>query len=361
MAEYPTLRVDTLSLRNRFESIRQQAKHQSVKSRYGELARIAYYLRDPKAPYYLQKAAEQETTSLWQSSRLNLYRMAGDWTTMQTIYQQLLQQAATAEHKQYDYYQAQIFEALFWLGNDQACIQQYRQHTPTDSVRLADILVQLAEARLNSNSQQALVIAQGLATTIRAERLEPWIGSLINLWDLYELACQQLDPPLAIDGLITTASNDPDLRLLALLNEQQIIALEWSIYNNDDELAEGFCSYIFADGSRRRFAQGLDNPELERLVWDLVNDDWPKNMPPRHLSVYGIYRLEVEQAAVYHVGDLWSYYDYAEIQTWGELAFDATPHPDNPDVYALYYFPYQRPKVLLENWAQTQRDMYRYL
>lgn len=359
MPEYPTLRIDALSLRNRFAAIRQQTKHQSVKSRYGELARIAYYLRDPKAPYYLQKAAESK---VWHASRLNFYRMAGNWASMQTIYAQLLQQAATAEHKQHDRYQREIFEALFWLGNDRECSNAYQQQDAVQNIRLADIISQLAEARLTGNSQQALAIAKGLASTIRDQRLEPWSDLSFNHWDLYEIACQQLDPPLAIYGPITTPSDDPDLRLLALLNEQQIIALEWSIYNNQDQTDEGFCSYILADSSRRRFAQGIDNPELERLVWDLFNDDWPYVMPPRHLSVYGIYRLEVAEAAVYHVGDLWSYYDYVEIQTWGELDFEATPHPDNPDVYAYYYFPYQqRPKVLLEDWAQTQRDLYRFL
>ncbi len=116
------------------------------------LARCLYYLRDPQAADYLRQVTQQPRVQVgYEATRINWYRMAGDQAAMQTIYQQLIQKAAKADRWDYAKYQAQIFEALFWLGNDRECIQLYQRESSFHEWPLAGLIAQIAEARLTGS------------------------------------------------------------------------------------------------------------------------------------------------------------------------------------------------------------------
>ncbi len=360
MPEYPTLRLNRQSLLNRFQQVVAKGLDQIAGYEVVSLARTAYYLRDPQAATYLRQAAQtQSTTMNQQIASLSYYRMAGDQAAMHECFQKLPTKPVNAGQWEQKTYHWGYFQALFWLGDDRECIKRYQQQTSLQAMPLASLISQLAEARLTSNSQQALTVAQRLAMAIREERLEPWSNSPLNLWDLYELSCQLLNPPLSIDAALLETSTKPAQRLLTLLQAQQIVALEWSIYNNNDEADEGFCIYHVAHGSSAPFNQGIANQELERLVWDVVNYDWYNEFSDQ--QPYGVYRLDVHQAQVSYLGMLWSSYEYEDLRDYAKSEPSVIPHPViqhpvNQDLYVMYLPEALRQAVDLTRWNGEQRS-----
>ncbi len=85
----------------------------------------------------------------------------------------------------------------FIAGRDQACLDlaaQYRQRVNDTTQWFIYAIEDLADARLNSIPTKAATIAQEFAQTIKKERIKPWDTNHIQLWDLYELACQIATP-----------------------------------------------------------------------------------------------------------------------------------------------------------------------
>ncbi|MBM7843176.1 hypothetical protein [Herpetosiphon giganteus] len=164
---------------------------------------------------------------------------------------------------------------------------------------------------------------------------------------------------MSIDGPLLEPSANPAQRLLTLLQAHQIVAIEWSIYNNNDEADEGFCNYHFADGSSTPFHQGLANQELERLVWDVVNEDWSNAFAGQ--QPYGVYRLDVQTAQISYLGMLWSSYEYEDLRAFAEFEPSAIPHPViqhpvNQDLYVMYLPDELRQAVDLAHWNGTQQS-----
>ena len=281
--------------------------------------------------------------------------MAGDQAALQACFRQLPTKPAGSGQWAQATYQWAYFQALFWLGDDRECIKRYHHEASLQTIALAKILAQLAEARLNRNASQALAVAQRLAEAIREERLEPWSNLPLNLWDLYELSCQLLDPPLSIDAALIQATVSPAQRLLELLQAEQIVALEWAIYNNDDEADIGYRNYTLADGTTTSFGTGFVNQELERMVWDIMNVDWGVHIDPN--QQFGIYRLEVAKAVVQYMGELWTSYDFEEMEADGSIneTYLVVQHPTDPELYMMYLPEVQRQTVDLARWNGQKR------
>ncbi|XSG73857.1 hypothetical protein ACP8Y2_16890 [Herpetosiphon llansteffanensis] len=357
--KYPSLLLNHQSLLNTMRQLQTKEPSLLRANEWVKLARCAYYLRDPQAASYLHQAAQQQATTINQQfASLNFYRMAGDWTAMHECFRNLPAKPASANQWQQATYRWAFFQALFWLGDDHELIEYYQREAALQAIQLAGLMTQLAEARLKRNSLQALTVAQRLATTIREERIEPWSNLPLNLWDLYELSCQLLNPPLSIDAPVLEISPNPAQRLIELLQAQQIMALEWSIYNNNDEAEEGYCYYLLADGTTRLFNQGIVNQELERLVWDMTNFDW--SLPG--WQPYGLYRLEVASAKVHCVGQIWSQYEHAAMveskSEWlGDLpTYPTSEHALNPDLLVVL-LPNPEERMLdLTRWNGEQRS-----
>ena len=360
MDDFPTLQLHRQSLLNAFHDVLAKGLDTLRAYEWVKLARCAYYLRDPLASTYLQQAAAQQASLIeFQIASLNFYRMAGDQAALQACFRKLPTKPAGSGQWSQATYQWAYFQALFWLGADRECIQRYHHEASLQTIALAKILAQLAEARLNRNASQALAVAQHLAEAIREERLEPWSNLPLNLWDLYELSCQLLDPPLSIDAALIQATGSPAQRLLELLQAQQIVALEWSVYNNNDEADEGYCLYYLADGTTKPLSAGFANQELERLVWDVVNFDWSSEFSDQ--QPYGIYRLDVQQAQVVYLGLAYSSYEYEDRQAYANHEPNAIPypviqHPANPELYVMYLPEELRQAVDLARWNGEQRS-----
>ncbi|KPL85889.1 hypothetical protein [Herpetosiphon geysericola] len=372
--EYPTLRLNQQRLHEMMQQIYKNNETQPQGSFYQlpELARCLYYLRDPQAADYLRQAAQKQAPSIeyktamidYEAERINWYRLAGDQATMQRLYLQLLYKATKADNSDYVRYQVQIFEAHFWLGNDRECIRLYQQDSNLQEWSINGWIAQIAEARLTNNQQLALEIARRCAREIRAERFEPWDYWAIY-WDLYEICCGLLNPPLNIDQPLV--SDDPldsdkliDLahpaeRLLALLQAEQIISLEWAIYNNHDEAEVGYRLYRLSDGTSKPLSEGFINQELERLVWDFMNFDWAGALP--EYQPHGVYQLDIANAMVNYVGMIWNEYDYAEEQAYesNSLLYPVTVHPANPELYVMYLPEDQHQGVDVAFWHGEQR------
>lgn len=356
--EYPTLRLDRQRLLDTVQRIYQQnqVEGQIDSIKILNLARCLYYLRDPQAALYLRQAAQQRPDSVdYAAARINLYRLAGDYAMMQTLYQQLGQKAANAKDWRYANYQIQIFEALFWLGHDRECIQLYQQQSSLQEWPLGGLIAQIAEARLTRNPQLALAIAQRFAHEIRIALLEPWDDWVLNYWEIYEICCQLLDPPLNIDAAVIAPASNPAQRLLELLQAEQIVAIEWAIYNNDDEADIGYRNYTLADGTTKSFGTGFVNQELERMVWDIMNFDWGIQIYP--YQQFGIYRLEVAKAVVHYMGELWTSYDFEEMEADGSIneTYLVVQHPTDPELYMMYLPEAQRQTVDLARWNGQKR------
>ncbi|MBM7843175.1 hypothetical protein [Herpetosiphon giganteus] len=273
---YPTLRLNRQRLLDTAQRIYKQSQAES--EIYGlnrpDFARCLYYLRKPQAADYLRQVAQKQPNLLnYEAARINWYRLAGDQAAMQTLYQQLLHKAAKADRRAYADYQVQIFEAHFWLSNDRECIQLYQREASLQEWPLLSLIAQIAEARLTRNQHLALAMAQRFAQEIRTELLEPWDDWLLNYWDLYEICCSLLDPPLQLDTALIAPASNPSQRLLELCHAEQVVAVEWATYNNEDEGEIGYQSYTLADGTTKSFGAGFVNQELERLVWDIMNFD----------------------------------------------------------------------------------------
>ncbi|ABX06092.1 MAG TPA: hypothetical protein DEF47_09520 [Herpetosiphon sp.] len=356
MAEFPTLQLHRQSLLNAFRDVQAKGLDTLRAYEWVKLARCAYYLRDPLASTYLQQAAAQQAIPMeFQIASLNFYRMAGDQAALQACFRQLPTKPAGSGQWAQATYQWAYFQALFWLGDDRECIKRYHHEASLQTIALAKILAQLAEARLNRNASQALAVAQRLAEAIREERLEPWSNLPLNLWDLYELSCQLLDPPLSIDAALIQATVSPAQRLLELLQAEQIVALEWAIYNNDDEADIGYRNYTLADGTTTSFGTGFVNQELERMVWDIMNVDWGVHIDPN--QQFGIYRLEVAKAVVQYMGELWTSYDFEEMEADGSIneTYLVVQHPTDPELYMMYLPEVQRQTVDLARWNGQKR------
>ncbi len=197
-------------------------------------------------------------------------------------------------------------------------------------------------------------MAQRLAQEIRTALLEPWDDWSMD-WDLYEMCCGLLNPPLRIDAALIESASNPSQRLLALCHAEQVIAVEWAIYNNEDEGEIGYQSYTLVDGTTKSFGTGFVNQELERLVWDIMSFDWGRALS--QYQQYGIYRLDVANAVVNHVGEIWTSYDYDEMEAQGLLDgnYALTPHPTDPELYVMSLPEEQHQAINVAFWNGEQR------
>ncbi|WP_110514600.1 hypothetical protein [Herpetosiphon llansteffanensis] len=357
--EYPTLRVNQQRLLDTAQRMYKQAQANSEINGLSQpdFARCLYYLRKPQAADYLRQVAQKRPNLLnYEAARINWYRLAGDQAAMQTVYQQLLHKAAKADRRAYADYQVQIFQAHFWLANDRECIQLYQREASLQEWPLFGLIAQIAEARLTRNQQRALAMAQRFAQEIRTELLEPWDDWILNYWDLYEICCGLLDPPLQLDTALLAPASNPSQRLLELCRAEQVVAVEWATYNNQDEGEIGYQSYTLADGTTKSFGEGFVNQELERLVWDIMNFDWFQALS--QYQQYGIYRLDVAKAVVNHVGEIWTSYDYDEMeaQGWLDENYALTPHPTDPDLYVMSLPEAQHQTIDVTFWQGERRN-----
>ncbi len=167
------------------------------------LGRCYYYLRDPQASAYLYAAAQAMKvvdTPLMLLHQANVYRMAQAPAEMEQCLDQL-QVLTTEQPGRSDDEQLGLWDIRavgeFIAGHDQACLDlaaQYR-HLANDTTEWFIYAIEdLADARLNSIPTKAATIAQEFAQTIKKERIKPWDTDHIQLWDLYELACQIATP-----------------------------------------------------------------------------------------------------------------------------------------------------------------------